>query len=140
MTREYEAFARQARAAQLLRDTFHRRRETARANGARPNADQVSRLGWFDFGPTAHFTINVSDFAVASKTIGGVTVSIDQMSYGTKEQTSVVATLACAFFVNPRGGEVDAGALVILDGVLGSADPRRFRLLGPVFAEASGPA
>jgi hypothetical protein len=97
----------------------------------------VNRPGWFDFGPTIHFTINSSEFTVASRTIDGVTVSIDQMSTGTKEQMSVVATLACAMVVNPQGGEVDAGALVILDDVLGFADPRRLRLLGPVFAEAS---
>jgi len=137
LTREYEALERRARAAQLLLDTFHRHRETARANRARPYADEVNRLGRFVFGPTAHFTINSSDFTVTSRTLDGTTVSFDQMSTGAKEQMSVVATLACAILVNPEGVDGDAGAPVILDDVLGFADPTRLRRLGPVFAEAA---
>lgn len=137
LTREFEALERRARAAQLLRNTFHRHREIARANRARPYADEVNRLGRFVFGPTAHFTINSSDFTVASRTMDGITVSFDQMSTGAKEQMSVIATLACAILVNPQGRDGDAGAPVILDDVLGFADPTRLRRLGPVFAEAA---
>jgi hypothetical protein len=136
-TREYEALERRARAAQLLRNSFNRHRETARANRARPYADEVNRLGRFVFGPTAQFAINSSDFTVTSRTMDGTTVSFDQMSTGAKEQMSVVATLACAILVNPEGRDGDAGAPVILDDVLGFADPTRLRLLGPVFAEAA---
>ena len=137
LTREYEALERRARAAQLLRNTFNRHRETARANRARPYADEVNRLGRFVFGPTAHFTINSSDFTVTSRTMDGTTVSFDQLSTGAKEQMSVVATLACAILVNPDGQDGEAGAPVILDDVLGFADPTRLRRLGPVFAEAA---
>jgi hypothetical protein len=137
LTREYEALERRARAAQLLRNTFNRHRETARANRARPYADEVNRLARFVFGPTAHFTINSSDFMVTERTMDGTTVSFDQMSTGAKEQMSVVATLACAILVNPEGRDGDAGAPVILDDVLGFADPIRLRRLGPVFAEAA---
>ncbi len=137
LTREYEALERRARAAQLLRNTFLRHRETARANRARPYADEVNRLGCFVFGPTSHVTINSSDFTVTSRTMDGTTVSFDQMSTGAREQMSVVATLACAILVNPEGRDGDAGAPVILDDVLGFADPARLRRLGPVFAEAA---
>jgi len=137
LTREYEALERRARAAQLLRNTFNRHRETARANRARPYADEVNRLGRFVFGPTAHFTINSSDFMVTSRTLDGTTVSFDQLSTGAKEQMSVVATLACAILVNPDGRDGEAGAPVILDDVLGFTDPTRLRRLGPVFAEAA---
>jgi hypothetical protein len=137
LTREYEALERRARAAQLLRNTFIRHRENARANRARPYADEVNRLGRFVFGPTAHFAINSSDFTVTARTMDGTTVSFDQMSTGAKEQMSVVATLACAILVNPEGRDGDAGAPVILDDVLGFADPTRLRRLGPVFAEAA---
>ena len=137
LTREYEALERRARAAQLLRNTFNRHRETARANRARPYADEVNRLGRFVFGPTAYFTINSSDFMVTSRTMGGTTVSFDQLSTGAKEQMSVVATLACAILVNPDGRDGEAGAPVILDDVLGFTDPTRLRRLGPVFAEAA---
>ena len=37
----------------------------------------------------------------------------------------------------PEGLDGDAGAPVILDDVLGFADPTRLRRLGPVFAEAA---
>jgi uncharacterized protein YhaN len=67
----------------------------------------------------------------------GTTVSFDQLSTGAKEQMSVVATLACAVLVNPDGRDGEAGAPVILDDVLGFADPTRLRRLGPVFAEAA---
>jgi hypothetical protein len=137
LTREYEALERRARAAQLLRNTFNRHRETARANRAQPYADEVNRLGRFVFGPTAHFAINSSDFTVTSRTMDGTTVSFDQLSTGAKEQMSVVATLACAILVNPDGRGGEAGAPVILDDVLGFADPTRLRRLGPVFAEAA---
>ena len=137
LTREYEALERRARAAQLLRNTFNRHRETARANRARPYADEVNRLGRFVFGPTAIFTISSSDFTVTSRTLDGTTVSFDQLSTGAKEQMSVVATLACAILVNPDGRDGEAGAPVILDDVLGFADPTRLRRLGPVFAEAA---
>jgi uncharacterized protein YhaN len=137
LTREYEALERRAHAAQLLRNTFNRHRETARANRARPYADEVNRLGRFVFGPTSHFTINSSDFTVTSRTMDGTTVSFDQLSTGAKEQMSVVATLACAILVNPDGRDGEAGAPVILDDVLGFADPTRLRRLGPVFAEAA---
>ena len=137
LTREYEALERRARAAQLLRNTFNRHRETARANRARPYANEVDRLGRFVFGPTAHFTISSSDFMVTSRTMDGTTVSFDQLSTGAKEQMSVVATLACAILVNPDGRDGEAGAPVILDDVLGFTDPTRLRRLGPVFAEAA---
>lgn len=136
-TREHEALERRAHAAQLLRNTFNRHRETARANRARPYADEVNRLGRFVFGPTSHVTINSSDFTVTSRTMDGTTVSFDQMSTGAREQMSVVATLACAILVNPEGGDGDAGAPVILDDVLGFSDPARLQRLGPVFAEAA---
>jgi uncharacterized protein YhaN len=67
----------------------------------------------------------------------GITVSFDQLSTGAKEQMSVVATLACAILVNPDGQDDGGGAPVILDDVLGFADPTRLRRLGPVFAEAA---
>jgi uncharacterized protein YhaN len=137
LSRGYEALERRARAALLLRNTFNRHRETARANRARPYADEVNRLGRFVFGPTAQFSINSSDFTVTTRTMDGTTVSFDQMSTGAKEQMSVVATLACAILVNPGGLDGDAGAPVILDDVLGFSDPTRLRRLGPVFAEAA---
>jgi uncharacterized protein YhaN len=49
----------------------------------------------------------------------------------------VIAALACAILVDPTGSESDAGAPVILDDVLGFADPVRLKRLGPVFAEAA---
>lgn len=137
LSREHEVLERRARAAKLLRDTFNRHRETARTNRARPYSDEVNRLARFVFGPTAHFSINPSDFTVASRTIDGTTVTFDQLSTGTREQVSVVATLACAILVNPGGPGGDAGAPVILDDVLGFTDPVRLRYLGPVFAEAA---
>jgi hypothetical protein len=137
LTREYEANERRARAAQLLRNTFNRHRDTARVNRARPYADEVNRLARFVFGHGAHVTIDPSDFTITSRTMDGSTVSFEQMSTGAKEQMSVVATLACAILVNPNVGEGEAGVPVILDDVLGFTDPIRLRRLGPVFAEAA---
>lgn len=137
LDQEVGALERRARAAQLLRDTFHRHRESARANRARPYSEEVNRLARFVFGQSAHVAINPSDFTVTSRTMDGTTVSFDQLSTGAKEQMSIVATLACAILVNPRGSEGDAGVPVILDDVLGFTDPVRLRRLAPVFAEAA---
>ena len=134
---ESGSLERRARAAQLLRDTFHKHREIARVNRARPYAEEVNRLARFVFGPSVHVAVNPSDFTVTSRTLDGTTVSFEQLSTGAKEQMSVVATLACAILVNPHGPDGDAGVPVILDDVLGFADPARLRRLGPVFAEAA---
>ena len=136
-TREHEAFERRARAAQLLYDTFSRHRETARANRAKPYADEVNRLARFVFGPTAIISVSPSDFSIESRTMNGTTVSFAQLSTGAREQLAVIAVLACAILVNPDGPVGDAGAPVILDDVLGFTDPVRLRRLGPVFAEAA---
>jgi uncharacterized protein YhaN len=137
LTRRFDALERRARAAKLLHDVFKAHRETARVSRAKPFADEVNRLGRFIFGAGATLEVDPSDFRVVARTLDGTTIPYDQLSTGAKEQVSIVAALACAILVNPGGISDDLGAPVILDDVLGFADPDRLRSLGPVFAEAA---
>ncbi|WP_298212111.1 AAA family ATPase [Ferrimicrobium sp.] len=135
--REYEALERRARAAGLLFNVFTRHREAAREARSKPYADEVNRLARFVFGPTVQIRIDPSDFRVVSRTLDGTSVDFAQLSTGAREQLAVIAALACAILVEPTGSTGDAGAPVILDDVLGFADPVRLKRLGPVFAEAA---
>ena len=135
--REYEALERRARAADMLFTVFSKHREAAREARSKPYADEVNRLARFVFGPTVQIRIDPLDFRVVSRTLDGTSVDFAQLSTGTREQLAVIAALACAILVEPTGSTGDAGAPVILDDVLGFADPVRLKRLGPVFAEAA---
>ena len=135
--REYAALERRARAAELLFTVFAKHREAARKARSQPYSEEVNRLARFVFGPTVQIRIDPSDFSVLSRTLDGTSVEFGQLSTGTREQLAVIAALACAILVDPAGSESDVGAPVILDDVLGFADPVRLKRLGPVFAEAA---
>ena len=137
LTRRRDALERRSRAAKLLFDVFLTHRETARTSRAKPFADEVNRLGQFVFGHDVSLEIDPSDFRVVARTLNGTSVPYEQLSTGAKEQISILCALSCAILVNPGGVSDDVGAPVILDDVLGFADPDRLKKLGPVFAEAA---
>lgn len=120
-----------AEAAKLLHDTFEERRAEARRRYAAPFKQCIERFGRIVFGPT--FEVEVDDgLRIVRRTLEGITLEVDQLSIGAREQLGVLARLACAVIVSPDGG----GAPVVLDDALGWSDPDRLARMGAAIAAA----
>jgi len=129
-TERLESFERRANAARLLFRTLDRLRDQAREAHAGPFRDRVEQFGKVVFGST--FSVELTeDLGIARRTLNGVTLDLHQLSAGAREQLSVIARLACASLVSAEG------APVVLDDILGWADPRRLEKFGRVLPEAS---
>lgn len=128
---------RQARAADLLFETFSRQRDEARLAYVAPYQTEIEKLARLVFGADTSVQIDPDDFSITSRTVGGVTVPFESLSTGAREQLAVLARLACAILVNPDGTNGDVGVPVILDDALGNSDPTRLRRLAPAFASAA---
>ena len=129
---ELDSFTRRAAAAKLLFETLRRHRDRARENYAQPLRDKVEQLGRVMFGPT--FEVELSDdLRIVRRTLDGIQLDVPQLSVGVREQLAIVTRLACASLVSSGGG-----APLVLDDVLGWADPGRLRKFGPLLAEAVG--
>lgn len=120
-----------AEAAKLLHDTFEARRTEARRRYVAPFKQRIERFGRIVFGLT--FAVELDDeLRVVRRTLEGVTLDVDQLSVGAREQIGVLARLACAAIVSPDGG----GAPVTLDDALGWSDPSRLARMGAAIAAA----
>ena len=127
----HDRYESRAQAAQLLHDAFAERRQAARRRYAAPFQDRIEQLGRIVFGPT--FKIELDDnLRVVRRTLDGVTLDVDQLSVGAREQIGVLSRLACAAIVSPGGG----GAPVVLDDALGWSDPSRLARMGAAIATA----
>jgi hypothetical protein len=110
---------RRAEAAKLLFATMVRRRGAARAARVRPLTDQLERLGRIAFGDSFRVALD-EDLAIATRTLGGLTVPFDSLSVGAREQLDLLMRIAVAQTVAAQGG-----VPLILDDTLGNADPER---------------
>lgn len=129
---ELAAFSRRAAAARLLFETLRARRDEARENYAGPLKDCIEALGRRVYNDS--FGIELSeDLRITRRTLDGIALDLAQISVGAREQLSVLTRLACAALVSQ-----DGGAPLVLDDILGWADPKRLEALGPVLAEAAG--
>ena len=120
-----------ARAAQLLYDTFAAHRQQARRRYVAPFKERVERFGRIVFGSTFEIELD-DDLRVVRRTLDGITLNIEQLSVGAREQLGVLSRLACAAIVSPDGG----GAPVVIDDALGWSDPSRLGLMGAAIAAA----
>ena len=98
---------------------------------AAPFRERIERLGRIVFGPTFEVELD-DDLRVVRRTLDEVTLDVDQLSVGAREQIGVLSRLACAAIVSPGGG----GAPVVLDDALGWSDPSRLALMGAAIAAA----
>ena len=131
LVREQERTEARAQAALLLHQVFEKRRLEARQRYIAPFKEQIERLGRIVFGPTFEVELD-GDLRVAQRTVGGVTLDVEQLSVGALEQIGVVTRLACAAIVSPDGG----GAPVVIDDALGWSDPTRLQAMGAAIAAA----
>ena len=128
---EHERTEARAKAAQLLFETLDRRRAESRRRYREPFKQRIERLGRIVFGPRFEVELD-DDLRLARRTLDGVTLDVEQLSVGAREQLGVLARLACAVIVSPDGG----GAPVVLDDALGWSDPSRLRAMGAAIAAA----
>ena len=128
---EYARVSARAEAARLLSETFENHRRQARQRYVEPFKERIDRLGRIVFGPT--FAVEVdNDLRITRRTLEGITLDVEQLSTGAREQIGVLSRLACAAIVSPD----DGGAPVMIDDALGWSDPQRLQSMGAAIAAA----
>ena len=130
--REQEGEDSRAEAAKLLKDTFEKHRRLANQRNFKPLKERIDRLGKFVFGQTFEVELDGEELRVVGRTMDGVTLGVDQLSTGAREQLGVLSRLACAAIVSPE----DGGAPVMIDDALGWSDPQRLQSMGAAIASA----
>ncbi len=131
LEREHERTEARAQAAQLLHETFERRRAESRRRYLAPFKQRIDQFGRIVFGPAFKVELD-DDLRLARRTLDGITLDLEQLSVGAREQLGVLSRLACAAIVSPDGG----GAPVVLDDALGWSDPSRLARMGAAIAAA----
>lgn len=117
--------------AKLLYETLCAEREAMRRAYVAPLREGIERLGRHVFGPTLRVDVD-ENLQVASRTVDGVTVVLEQLSTGAREQIGLLVRLAAASIVSK-----DGGVPLVLDDALGSTDEGRFESMGAVLRIAS---
>ena len=124
---------RHAAAADLLHDTMIRHRDIAQRAYVAPFREAVERFGRLVFGAGTEMEVDHTTLQVVSRTREGVTVPVDALSGGAREQMALIGRLAAASLVAPAA---DGGAPVIIDDALGYSDAGRLEGLGAALTEA----
>jgi hypothetical protein len=122
---------RRAAAAKLLYETLRTEREAMRRAYVAPLREGIERLGRHVFGPTLRVEVD-DNLRVVNRTVDGVTVSLEQLSTGAREQMGLLVRLAAASMVCK-----DGGVPLVLDDALGSTDEGRLESMGAVLRIAS---
>ncbi|MDE2640611.1 MAG: hypothetical protein OXI03_08530, partial [Chloroflexota bacterium] len=120
-----------AEAVRLLKETFEKHRRQSRQRYVEPFKSRIDQFGRIVFGPGFEVELD-EDLRLARRTLGGITLDIDQLSTGAREQLGVISRLACAAIVSPD----DGGAPVMIDDALGWSDPQRLQSMCAAIAAA----
>lgn len=96
-----------------------------------PLREGIERLGRHIFGPTLCVEVDES-LQVVRRTIDGVTLVLEQLSTGAREQMGLLVRLATALIVAN-----DGGVPLVLDDALGATDESRLESMGAVLRIAS---
>ncbi len=129
--RQHLSLESRAEVARLLHETLSRHREAAHRRYLAPFKARIDDLGRHVFGSTFSVELD-NELGLARRTLDGVTLEVDQLSTGAREQLGILARLACAAIVSPGKG----GAPVIIDDALGWSDPQRLQYMGSAIASA----
>ena len=130
---ERDLAERRAAAIDLLYATMARHRDIAQRAYVAPFREAVERFGRLVFGAGTEVEIDHTTLQVVSRTREGVTVPVEALSGGAREQMALIGRLAAASLVAPAA---DGGAPVIIDDALGYSDAGRLEGLGAALAEA----
>lgn len=126
--------SRRAAGARALYETLQRQRNESRARYVDPFTRRLEELAAPVFGDGVTFHID-DDFVITTRTLDGVTVDVDALSGGAKEQLGLLARLACATLVDTADG-----VPLILDDALGYTDPTRLSAMAQVLGTSGGDA
>ena len=126
-----ERLLRRANAARLLLETLRAARDAMRKAYVAPLREGIERLGRLVFGPTLRVEVD-DKLDVVSRTVDGITVGLEQLSTGAREQMGLLVRLAAAAMVSS-----DGGVPLVLDDALGSTDEVRAEAIGAVLRIAS---
>ena len=130
---ERDLSERRAAAIDLLYATMARHRDIAQRAYVAPFRDAVERFGRLVFGAGTEMEVDHTTLQVVSRTREGVTVPVEALSGGAREQMALIGRLAAASLVAPAA---DGGAPVIIDDALGYSVAGRLEGLGAALAEA----
>jgi hypothetical protein len=130
---ERDLAERRAAAVDLLYATMARHRDIAQRAYVAPFRDAVERFGRLVFGAGTEMEVDHPTLQGVSRTREGVTVPVEALSGGAREQMALIGRLAAASLVAPAA---DGGAPVIIDDALGYSDAGRLEGLGAALAEA----
>lgn len=122
-----------AQAVKHLREVLLRHQRQARERYAAPFAQQLGQLAGRVFNGQVQFHLN-DDLVVEKRTLDGVTVGLQELSGGAKEQMAILTRFAIAQLLS-KGGE--QGVPVVVDDALGSTDAHRIQLMATLFAEVA---
>lgn len=106
-----------ADALKLLHDTLSAAREEIREAYQEPLREKLRALAKPVFGQDVDFTLD-QGLAIVERTMNGISIPVDDLSGGAKEQLDILTRLAAAALI-------DGGAPVILDDALGFSDRGR---------------
>lgn len=123
---------RRADAVKLLRETMYEYRDAARARYSAPFNDAIRARARVLFGPTVDFNLT-DDLTVSERTVDGVSVPLDQLSGGTKEQLAILTRFAIADLVTASGST--SPVPVVVDDALGATDPDRLARMNSLFTQ-----
>jgi len=134
--RRARALGRRAAAARRLYETLAEARDRARAAYGEPLRRAIEELGRPLYGES--FAVELDDeLRIARRTLNGVTLAVEQLSAGAREQLALLARLACARLAAAGADGEGGGVPVVLDDALGHTDPERLRALARVLACAA---
>ncbi|MGV0358673.1 AAA family ATPase [Corynebacterium mastitidis] len=129
----HDSVERRALAARRLRTVMSRHRDEARQRYAKPFADRLSALASSLYQEEVFFDLN-EQLEVVSRTHSNVTVKMEDLSGGAREQLAILTRFAIADMVEKGAGQ--SGAPILVDDALGSTDARRLERMSMLFADA----
>lgn len=129
--RRHDRLEDRAMAARLLHAKFEARRRESQLRYRAPLTERIEELGRVVYG--SGFEVELGDrLEAVRRTLEGVTLDVDQLSAGAREQLGLLGRLACAAIASPGGG----GAPVMIDDGLGWSDPDRLFRMGAAIGVA----
>ncbi|MDN5784382.1 MAG: ATPase, partial [Corynebacterium casei] len=126
-----QAVEQRALAVKRLREVLLGHQREARERYAAPFAQKLGQLAGRVFNGEVQFHLS-DDLVVEKRTLDGVTVGMQDLSGGAREQMAILTRFAIAELLSTSG---EQGAPVVVDDALGSTDASRIQLMATLFAD-----
>lgn len=120
------ALERRAHAAKLLYDVVNDCRDREQRRYQEPLRQRIKELGTVVFGNDFDVALD-ENLSVVTRSLHGITLGVEALSTGAKEQLALLVRLAAASLVDPQ-----EGVPIILDDTLGHTDDERLDLMAAV--------